>query len=140
MPRPAWHDLLNEMKPLKLFNWSLNMRLLKWRYPKKVPNAALQAAQRADLCLRIDRSGPSGPANLALMFKALGWTRESTACSQLLATIRKAEAHIQLETHKFPTKQWPGEPHIHDTLIAEIERGYDPETFSLTREEPTNDL
>jgi len=140
MPRPTWHENLNELKPIKLFNWQLNLRLLAWRYPKKVPAKAHDFARRADTCLRIDRSGPSGPNNLAVMFHILGWNKESTYCSQLATIVRRAEAVQQLERHKFPTKQWPGEPHIHDHLIAELERGYDPETFTLTKEEPTSDL
>jgi hypothetical protein len=134
MPRPAWHETLNAMKPLPMFNWSMNIRLLRWRYPKRVPPTTLSYAQRADMNLRIDRSGPTGPRALAFMFHLLGWPREEAFCADLARTVFQANRHHEHQQHIFPIKQWPTEPHVHDHLIAELSRGYDPETFTLNKE------
>ena len=131
MPRPSWHDDLNQLKPIPLFNWQLNMRLLQWRAPKRIPPVAIEKAREADYWLRHDASGPTGPDCLAAMFFVIGWQKDFQYCRNLRDSIFKANRVAATQSHIFPHRTFPTEPHVHDAIIAEINSCFDPETFTL---------
>lgn len=125
MPLPLWHEELNHLKPIsKLFNWHLNMVLA---HPTQKP--VHRAARLADICLRNDRNGWTGPLHLTAMFDLLNEPEAAATCKTIGdALFDHNRTHPLTERHLLPAFQWT-------PSSAELATLTDPEAFPLIPED-----
>lgn len=108
-----WREHLRNMKPIPMFSWTLNNRLVFHGGP-----VARRWARQADLMSRIDRRSWTVPYCLWKMFKDLDKKEEAEQCLVLYKEVREKWRSSQqyLEVHRIP-------PHVYEVEIAALPQG-----------------
>lgn len=136
MPRPNWHHQLNALKPWPIFSWYLNMRIMHAK-DRRITKLHMAHAKKVDELLQLDQNGPSGPKMLSLLMASLNKADAAATCSQLATRI-----FLHNRSHPLEPSHITEETVYHAELCslppaleAEQRYGYDPETFTLTKEQ-----
>jgi hypothetical protein len=115
------HDAAAELKPHRLFSWTLNARIC-WKH---IPGALVHC-RKADSLLMLDRSGWSWAWHLRQLFQLLGDKDAEERMEEIYQALRAQCRLYQLESsHRLPMHRYQ----------VEIVSLTDPETFVLQPEE-----